>query len=139
MRTLCGIGVVMLASRNYLSFRRVVRQDSGRGASAELLRLMEPQLRLGLPVLDEKSRRLVLGMVARAAGDGGTGAVARLTGASGQTVADGAAELESGQSVPEGRGRAAGGGPRRPAPATPPFCAAAPPPGPDHPPPGSPL
>ena len=80
------------------------------GANAELLRLMEPQLRLGLPVLDEKSRRLVLGMVARAAGDGGTGAVARLTGASWQTVADGAAELESGLSAPQGRVRRPGGG-----------------------------
>jgi Rhodopirellula transposase DDE domain len=80
------------------------------GASAELLRLLEPQLRLGLPVLDERARRLVLGMVALAAGDGGTGAVARMTGASWQTVADGKAELESGQSAPQGRVRRPGGG-----------------------------
>ncbi len=56
-------------------------------------------------------RRLVLGAVARAAGDGGIGAVARLTGASWQTVADGAAELASGVGPrPAGSaGRAAGG------------------------------
>jgi hypothetical protein len=55
-----------------------------------------------LPGLDEKGRRLVPGAVARAGGDGGTGAVARLTGAvarltgaSWQPVADGAAGLAS--------------------------------------------
>ena len=80
------------------------------GANAELLGLMGPQLELLLPVLDEKGRRLALGAVARAAGDGGVTAVARLTGASWQTVADGAAELESGRSAPEGRVRRPGGG-----------------------------
>ena len=80
------------------------------GANAELLGLMGPQLEAGLPLLDERSRRLVLGMVARAAGEGGTGAVARLAGASWQTVAGGAAELASGQVAPEGRVRRAGGG-----------------------------
>ena len=47
------------------------------GAGAEFLRRIGPQLELLLPVLDEKSRRLTLGMVARAAGDGGIGAVAK--------------------------------------------------------------
>ena len=79
-------------------------------ASADLLGLMGPELELLLPVLDEKSRRLVLGAVARAAGDGGIGAVAKVTGASWQTVADGAAELGSGQVAPEGRIRRPGGG-----------------------------
>jgi hypothetical protein len=80
------------------------------GADAGLLRRMGPELELLLPELDEKARRLVLGAVARAAGDGGTGAVARLTGASWQTVADGAAELGSGQVAPPGRVRRAGAG-----------------------------
>jgi transposase len=80
------------------------------GANAELLRLMGPELELLLPAVDEKARRLVLGAVARAAGDGGTGAVAKLTGVSWQTVADGAAELGSGQVAPEGRVRRPGGG-----------------------------
>ena len=71
---------------------------------------MGPQLELLLPVLDEKARRLALGAVARAAGEGGVTAVAKLTGASWQTVADGAAELESGQVAPEGRVRRPGGG-----------------------------
>jgi Rhodopirellula transposase DDE domain len=79
-------------------------------ANAELLGLMGPQLGLGLPLLDERSRRLVLGMVARAAGKGGTGAVARLAGASWQTVADGVAELESGRVAAAGRVRRPGGG-----------------------------
>ena len=80
------------------------------GADAELVTLMGPQLEVLLPVLDERSRRLVLGAVARAAGDGGIGAVAKATGASWQTVADGAAELESGRAAPPGRIRRAGAG-----------------------------
>ena len=80
------------------------------GANAELVKLLGPQLELVLPVLDEKSRRLALGAVARAAGDGGITAVAKATGASWQTVADGAAELESGQAVPDGRVRRPGAG-----------------------------
>jgi transposase len=83
------------------------------GVNAELLRVLRPELDLLLPELDEKSRRLVLGAVARAAGDGGTAAVAALTGASWQTVADGAAELGSGDVAPPGRVRRPGAG-RRP-------------------------
>ena len=79
-------------------------------ANSELLELLGPELQLLLPELDEKSRRLTLGAVARAAGDGGIGAVARVTGASWQTVADGAAELASGQVAPPGRVRRAGAG-----------------------------
>jgi len=71
---------------------------------------MGPELELLLPLLDERARRLVLGAVARAAGEGGAGAVARVTGASWQTVANGAAELASGQAVAEGRVRRRGGG-----------------------------
>jgi hypothetical protein len=80
------------------------------GADAEFLELIGPELGLLLPVLDEKSRRLTLGAVARAAGDGGIGAVARMCGASWQTVADGAAELESGLVAPAGRVRRPGAG-----------------------------
>ena len=66
-------------------------------------------VQLLLPGLDERARRLALGAVARAAGDGGISAVARVTGASWQTVADGAEELGSGDDA--GRaGPAAGGG-----------------------------
>jgi Rhodopirellula transposase DDE domain len=83
------------------------------GANAELLRLMGPELELLLPELDEKARRLTLGAVARAAGDGGTGAVAKLAGASWQTVADGAAELGSGRTAPAGRVRRPGAGRKR--------------------------
>jgi hypothetical protein len=80
------------------------------GVNAELVRLMGPQLEVLLPELDEKSRRLMRGAVARAAGDGGITAVARAAGASWQAVASGAAELESGQAAPEGRVRRPGGG-----------------------------
>jgi Rhodopirellula transposase DDE domain len=48
--------------------------------------------------------------VARAAGDGGITAVAKMTGASWQTVADGAAELASGQVAPPGQVRRPGAG-----------------------------
>ena len=83
------------------------------GANAELVGLMGPQLEELLPLLDEKARRLVLGAVARAAGDGGIGAVAKATGASWQTVADGAAELASEDVAPPGRVRRPGGGRKR--------------------------
>ncbi len=82
-------------------------------ANAGLLEVMGPELELLLPELDEKARRLVLGAVARAAGDGGTGAVAKMTGASWQTVADGAAELASGEVAPPGRIRRPGAGRRK--------------------------
>jgi len=71
---------------------------------------MSPELELLLPLLDERARRLVLGAVARAAGDGGPAAVAAATGASWQTVANGAAELVSGDSAPPGRVRRPGAG-----------------------------
>jgi hypothetical protein len=80
------------------------------GVNAELVKLMGPQLEVLLPVLDEKSRRLTLGAVARAAGDGGITAVAKLTGASWQTVADGVAELDSGTFAPGDRVRRPGAG-----------------------------
>ena len=80
------------------------------GANAGLVELMGPQLELLLAELDERARRLTLGAVARAAGDGGITAVAKAAGVSWQTVADGAAELGSGRAVPEGRVRRPGGG-----------------------------
>jgi hypothetical protein len=79
-------------------------------ANVELVDLMGPQLELLLPHLDERSRRLVLGAVARAAGDGGITAVAKATGASWQTVANGAGELASGRDAGPGRVRRPGGG-----------------------------
>jgi hypothetical protein len=82
-------------------------------ADAGFLGRMGPELQLLLPMLDERARRLVLGAVARAAGDGGAGAVASLTGASWQTVAGGAAEVGSGETAPPGRVRRPGAGRRR--------------------------
>jgi hypothetical protein len=83
------------------------------GSDAEFLGRLGPSLVTVLPMLDERSRRLVLGMAAQAAGDGATGAVAALTGAAWQTVADGKAELGSGESAPPGRVRRPGGGRKR--------------------------
>src|SRR6266851_9577341 len=97
----------------YPSFWRVAWEDRVMGDDAGLLDRLGPELELLRPMLDERSRRLVLGAVARAAGDGGTGRVASLTGASWQTVADGAAEVASGDSAPEGRARRPGAGRRR--------------------------
>jgi Rhodopirellula transposase DDE domain len=78
--------------------------------NGDVLSALGPELELLLPHLDEKGRRLALGAAARAAGEGGATAVARLTGASWQTVADGAAELASGRVAPPGRVRRTGGG-----------------------------
>ena len=80
--------------------------DAGWGVRGAL----GPELELLLPMLDERSRRLVLGMVAEAAGEGGTGRVAALTGASWQTVANGKAELDAGDEPPPGGQRRPGGG-----------------------------
>jgi Rhodopirellula transposase DDE domain len=80
------------------------------GADTDFVGRMGPELELLLPQLDERSRRLVLGAVARAAGDGGISAVAKAAGASWQTVADGAAELASGDGAGPGRVRRPGGG-----------------------------
>ena len=79
-------------------------------ADGDFVGRMGPELELLLPRLDERSRRLVLGAVARAAGDGGIGAVAKAAGASWQTVADGADELASGDDAGPGRVRRPGGG-----------------------------
>jgi hypothetical protein len=100
----------MATFRINVSSRRVAWQDPGMSADTEFLGRLGPELELLLPMLDERSRRLVLGMTARAAGDGGTGAVAALTGASWQTVADGVAEVGSGDTAPPGRVRRPGGG-----------------------------
>jgi len=80
------------------------------GADTDFIGRMGPELELLLPRLDERSRRLVLGAVARAAGDGGITAVAKAAGASWQTVADGAEELASGDDAGPGRVRRPGGG-----------------------------
>jgi hypothetical protein len=83
------------------------------GADLGFLGQLRPSLMKVLPMLDERSRRLVLGMASEAEGDGGTGRVAALTGASWQTVANGKAELASGEGPPAGRSRRPGGGRKR--------------------------
>jgi hypothetical protein len=82
-------------------------------ADLGFLEQLGPALVKVLPMLDERSRRLVLGMAAEAEGNGGTGRVAALTGASWQTVANGKAELAAEEELPAGRVRRPGGG-RRP-------------------------
>jgi hypothetical protein len=83
------------------------------GADEDFLGRLGPSLLALLPRVDERARRLVLGMAAEAAGEDGTAAVAALTGMAPQTVAKGAAELASGEDPPEGRVRRPGGGRKR--------------------------
>jgi len=83
------------------------------GADEGFLGQLGPSLLRVLPLLDERSRRLVLGMAAEAEGKGGTGRVAALTGASWQTVANGKAELAAEEELPPGRRRRPGGGRKR--------------------------
>ena len=64
--------------------------------------------------LDERSRRLWAATEARAAGRGGFTAVLQATGLSRKTVARGLQELDSKESLPQGRVRRRGGG-RKPA------------------------
>jgi hypothetical protein len=93
-------------------------------ADVGFLGQLGPSLLRVLPMLDERARRLVLGMAADAEGDGGTGRVAALAGASWQTVANGKAELAAEEGLPAGRTRRAGGG-RRPLAVTDPGLTAA--------------
>src|SRR5712671_6870526 len=64
------------------------------------------------PHLDERQRRLLLGAEARVLGHGGIRLVARAAGVREATVAQGAAELDSGEE-PLGRARRPGGGRKR--------------------------
>src|SRR6266567_7023162 len=64
------------------------------------------------PHLDERQRRLLMGAEARAVGHGGIRLVARAAGVREATVAQGAAELDSGEE-PLGRARRTGGGRKR--------------------------
>jgi len=61
------------------------------------------------PYLDERQRRLWLGVEAQALGGGGVSVIARATGADVKTVRRGRAEIESG-AEPGGRVRGPGGG-----------------------------
>src|SRR5260370_41843759 len=88
----CGPGPDRETSFFNLSLRRVGWQDVLMGADTDFVGRMGPELEVLLPQLDERSRRLVLGAVARAAGGGGITAVPKAAGASWQTVADSAAE-----------------------------------------------
>jgi hypothetical protein len=77
------------------------------------------------PFLNERQRRLWLGVEAREHGHGGVSAVARATGMSRPTVAKAVRELdEPGEALPTGRVRRPGGG-RKPAGETDPGLAAA--------------
>jgi transposase len=77
------------------------------------------------PFLDERQRRLWLGVEAREVGHGGVSAVARATGISRPTVAKAVGELdEPGEALTGGRVRRRGGG-RKPAAVTDPGLAAA--------------
>ena len=67
-----------------------------------------------LPHLNERQRRLALGVEARLLGHGGVGTVARVARVSETTVRRGIAELAADTGpLPEGRARAPGGGRRR--------------------------
>src|SRR5262244_1598063 len=69
--------------------------------------------RLGVlsPHLNERQRRLLLGVEARLLGHGGVRAVARVAGVSETTVRTGVFELEEGEDpFPDGRARREGGG-----------------------------
>ena len=63
-----------------------------------------------LPMLDERARRLVAAVEARALGYGGVSIVSRASGISRRTIHAGLHEIESGRTLPEGRIRKPGGG-----------------------------
>src|ERR1700693_5153320 len=73
----------MATRRNNVSFRRVAWQDSGMDADAGFLGQLGPSLAKVLPMLDERSRRPVLGVAAEAEGEGGAGRGGRAPGRGG--------------------------------------------------------
>ncbi len=78
--------------------------------SEDVIAVLRAKFEGVLPYLDERSARLVLAGEARSLGYGGLRAVARASGASTSRIAQGVAELESGEVVPAGRVRRTGGG-----------------------------
>src|SRR5258708_38711718 len=65
------------------------------------------------PVLDEKSRRLLVAAESKAWGPGGISAVSKTTGVSRQVIRQGRRELEQSATRPGGRIRRPGGGRKR--------------------------
>src|SRR6266849_4212114 len=65
------------------------------------------------PVLDEKSRRLLVAAESKAWGLGGISVVCKATGVSRQVIRQGLRELEEAPTHPAGRIRRAGGGRKR--------------------------
>ena len=65
------------------------------------------------PVLDEKSRRLLVAAESKAWGPGGISAVSKTTGVSRQVIRQGLRELEQSPTHPAGRIRRPGGGRKR--------------------------
>ena len=61
---------------------------------------------------DERSRRLVVGLLARLYGHGGIILLARITGLDRNTIARGRRELDETDPLPTGRVRRPGGGPK---------------------------
>lgn len=66
-----------------------------------------------MPLLDERTRRLVLAAEAEALGRGGIAAVARATGASRPMISRGVTELAAAEALPKGRVRRSGAGRKR--------------------------
>jgi hypothetical protein len=63
--------------------------------------------------IDERSRRLVVGFLAHRHGRGGIALLERITGLDRNTIARGRRELDSTDTLPAGRVRRAGAGPKR--------------------------
>jgi len=66
-----------------------------------------------MPLLDERTRRLVLAAEAEALGRGGIATVARATGASRPMISRGVTELAAAEALPKGRVRRSGAGRKR--------------------------
>jgi hypothetical protein len=62
---------------------------------------------------DERSRRLVAGLLARQHGRGGIALLEHITGMDRNTIARGRRELDQPDTLPKGRVRCAGAGPKR--------------------------
>lgn len=85
------------------------RCDECKGKNLEMLDYHRSVNRV-IAELDERSRRLFAGMLARQIGRGGIARVVEISGMSRMTIRRGLRECESGQSIDSGRIRKPGGG-----------------------------
>jgi len=98
--------------RDFRAFHHCSCPDCGREPDGAVAREHRAINRI-IAGTDERSRRLVAGFLAQRYGHGGITLLARITGLDRNTIARGRRELNQADTLPPGRVRRPGGGPKR--------------------------